>query len=205
MTKKEIQEEMERKVLEVADYVIKQMEKGNNPSTRSVAADLTKAFNDKQLGIGSDSECKVPTIKISNATVCVYLSQKLPKIDPVRYKLVKPIIDKNTPKTIKDVIIRERIYKSVYLLFKGLTIPQIVEELNASRTEEDKVTFDIIYGDLTTRLSRIEKDEHIISDVKKRLQENKLETLCNQGIVGPNLDVYSQPRDESGKFISKKK
>lgn len=172
-------EEMVKRVKEVADYTIE-----TGASTRQVA----KFFTDNKY-------------KISNATVCSYLSQRLPRIDPARYVLVKPIIDKNTPKTVETVEVRKRIYSATSLLLRGLTIPQIVEELNIGRLENEQVTFDIIYDDLTKRLQQIEKDSAILEDVKKRLRENRLDTLNNQGLNGPNMSALTQPRLK-GKFAT---
>lgn len=201
MTKEEQQKLMEEKIIAVADYAIAQMNEGNNPSTRTIAADLTKAFNDKQAGI--EVKGNVPTFKVSNCTVCVYLSQKLPKLDPIRYKLVKPMIEKNTPKSIKDVKVLQRMYEAVELLLNGLTIPQIVDEINEKREADDKVTFDIIYYDLTIRLNRVETNQDILNDVKRRLTENRLDMLNNQGINGPNMSAINQSRDSAGRFVSK--
>lgn len=172
-------EEMVKRVKEVADYTIE-----TGASTRQVA----KFFTENKY-------------KISNATVCSYLSQRLPRIDPTRYVLVKPIIDKNTPKTVETVEVRKRIYSATSLLLRGLTIPQIVEELNIGRLENEQVTFDIIYDDLTRRLQRIEKDPAILADVKRRLAENRLDTLNNQGLNGPNMSALTQPR-LNGKFAT---
>lgn len=172
-------EEMVKRVKEVADYTIE-----TGASTRQVA----KFFTENKY-------------KISNATVCSYLSQRLPRIDPARYVLVKPIIDKNTPKTVETVEVRKRIYSATSLLLRGLTIPQIVEELNIGRLENEQVTFDIIYDDLTKRLQQIEKDSAILEDVKKRLRENRLDTLNNQGLNGPNMSALTQPRLK-GKFAT---
>ncbi|MCI8778673.1 MAG: hypothetical protein HFI87_05950 [Bacilli bacterium] len=121
-----------------------------------------------------------------------------------RYKLVKPIIEKNCPKTVETVEVRERIYTAAKFLLYGLTIPQIVDEMNKDESTQ-KVTFDIIYEDLTRRLELIETDKQIIKDVKNRLLQNRLDTLNNQGINGPNMDALSQSRDELGKFTIRKK
>lgn len=174
---KDKDEIIKERVLEVADYAIE-----TKVSTRKIAEYFSKH-----------------RFKISNATVCVYLSQRLPKIDPERYKLVKPIIEKNKPQTIDSVEVRKRVYTATSLLLQGLTIPQIVEELNIEGTY---ATFDIIYDDLTTRLGRIEQDQKIINDVKKRLHENRIDTLNNHGINGPNLKARTQPRLENGRFTS---
>lgn len=202
MTQEEKQKLMEQKIIAVADYAIAQMNEGKNPSTRSIAKDLTKAFYDQQAGIEVKN---VPTFKISNCTVCVYLSQRLPKLDPLRYKLVKPMIDKNTPKSIESVLVMQRMYAAVELLLRGLTIPQIVTELNETRGKDEQVTFDIIYYDLTTRLNRIEINQEILNDVKKRLRENRIDMLNNQGINGPNISAVNQARDSKGKFVIRHK
>jgi len=176
-------DEMVRRVKEVADYAIE-----TGASTRQIS----KYFTENRF-------------KISNATVCSYLNQRLPKIDPERYALVKPIIDKNTPKTIESVEVKKRIYNAVALLLRGFTIPQIVEEINANPERIEKVTFDIIYDDLTRRLKAIEKDNQIIEDVKRRLSENRIDALNNQGINGPNLSARNQPRNVDGTFASGKR
>ncbi len=175
-------EEMVRRVKEIADYAIET----GVVSTRQIA----QHFSEHRF-------------KISNATVCAYLSQRLPKIDPVRYASIKPLIDKNTPKSIETVEVRKRIYIAVALLLRGLTIPQIVEEMNSTRSDDEKVTFDIIYDDLTRRLKSIEKDQDILEDVKRRLSENRLDTLNNQGINGPNMAAQNQPRI-NGRFATTK-
>ncbi len=174
---------MVRRVKEVADYVIK-----TSSSTRKT----TQYFTEHRF-------------KISNATVSVYLNSRLPEIDMERYKLVKPIIDKNCPNTVKTVAVRERIYSAVKLLLYGYTIPQIVEEMNKDEKLKEKVTYDIIYDDLTNRLALIENDKLIIEDVKKRLLQNRLDTLNNQGFNGPNMAAVLQDRDNEGKFTSRKK
>ncbi len=140
-------EKMVNRVKEVADYVIK-----TGDSTRQTA----KYFTDYRF-------------KISNATVSIYLTKRLPEIDMGRYKLVKPIIEKNLPKTVETVEVRQRIYSAAKLLLYGLTIPQIVDELNKDRNPLEQVTFDIIYDDLTRRLELIEDDKQTIKDVKNRL------------------------------------
>lgn len=172
-------EEMIRRVKEVADYAIE-----TGASTRQIAKHFTET-----------------KYKISNATVCSYLSQRLPRVDAARYVLVKPIIEKNTPKTVETVEVRKRIYTATSLLLRGLTIPQIVEDMNLTRLDGEKVTFDIIYDDLTRRLQTIEKDVAILEDVKKRLSENRLDSLNNQGTNGPNMAALTQPRLH-GKFAT---
>lgn len=176
-------EEMIRRVKEVTDYVIE-----TGSSTRQTA----KYFTENRF-------------KISNATVSVYLNSRLPMIDKNRYILVKSIIEKNLPKTVETVEVRQRIYSAVKLLLQGYTIPQIVEEMNKGKELKDQVTFDSIYDDLTRRLELIEKDTQIIDDVKKSLYQNRLDTLKNQGVNGPNMSALLQDRDNSGKFTSNKK
>ncbi len=172
------QDEMIKRVLEVADYAIE-----TGASTRQIS----KHFKEQRF-------------PISNCTVSVYLNERLKEIDPRRYQLVKPLIEKNTPKTVESVEVRKRMYSAVSLLLRGLNISQIVEEMN--KTREEKVTFDIIYDDLTNRLKRLEKDSKIIEDVKKRLSENRIDNLNNQNNNGPNLKAINQPRAKNGTFTS---
>lgn len=172
------QDEMIKRVLEVADYAIE-----TGASTRQIS----KHFKEHRF-------------PISNCTVSVYLNECLKEIDPRRYQLVKQIIEKNTPKTVESVEVRKRMYNAVSLLLRGLNISQIVEEMN--QKSEKKVTFDIIYDDLTNRLNRLEKDTKIIEDVKRRLSENRLDNLNNQNDNGPNLSARNQPRAENGTFTT---
>lgn len=153
------------RVLEVALYV-----KETKASTRQVSKYFT--------------ENKYP---ISNATVNDYLKNRLPKINPVLYKEIKPILDSHVPKTIDTVEIRKRIYSAVSLLFQDYTIEEIAKELDS--------TIDIIYDDLTRRLPRLEKDVNILQqvkeyipsiegsiseDIKNALSRHRLENLANQ-------------------------
>lgn len=166
-------EEMVKRVIDIADYAIETGE-----STRQIA----KKFS------------------VSNYTVSVYLRKKLPNIDPRRYELVKPVIDKNTPQTVDKVEVQKRIYTATSLLLQGLTVAQIVESMNQNRLEE-KVTFDMIYDDLTKRLALIESDSAIIEDVKRILTENRLGNLNNCGMNGSNLSTQSHSKIQ-GRFTS---
>lgn len=183
MNREQQYNEMVKRVKEVADYAIK-----TGASTRQISAYFT--------------ENRFP---ISNATVCDYLNKKLPQIDGERYRLVKAVIEKNTPKTITSIEVKKRIYQAVFLLLQGLTIPQVVEKMNKQEEFSMKITFDIIYDDLTKRLPKIENDSSIIEKVQSCLQRNRLSTLNNQGKNGPNLLARTQPRNEQGMFTTEQK
>lgn len=173
-------DEIEERVKKVADYIIK-----TGASTRKAA----EYFSSHDF-------------KISNVTVSNYMTKRLPKIDGCRYALVKKVIDKNTPKSVESLEVRNRIYDTLNLLFQGYTIPQIVVKMNETSAEKNRVTFDIIYDDLIRRLKMIENDLDVIRDVQDRLYKNKIGTLNNQENNGPNMDALNQPRIR-GKFASK--
>lgn len=166
-------EERNKRVLEVAEYVIK-----TGASTRQTA----KYFTENKYSI-------------SNATVNDYLRNRLPKLNKELAIEVDKILKANTPKTVEVVEVRKRIYQAVSLLFQDYTISEIAKELNS--------TFDIIYDDLTIRLPKIEdrpdvlkrvreflssKDSSISEDVKSVLQRHKTENLANQHGNKPYFD-----------------
>ena len=162
------EEQLKETVIWIADYVI-----ATGASTRKTAAYL------KEQGFS-----------ISHVTVHFYLTKRLPEFDFGRYVRVKEILGKNTPKTVRDVEVKKRVYQATSLLLQGLTIPQIVEEMNTVSGEE-KVSIDIIYDDLTKRLPKIETDPQILADVKKELLKHRLQNL-NQGTNAP----LTQPRNQ---------
>lgn len=165
-------EEIKERVLEIADYTIE-----TGASTRKTATYFT--------------ENRFP---ISNCTVSTYLKDRLFKIDPERYRLVRQVMCTNTPKSMKTVEVQKRIYRAVTLLLQGLTVSEIAEEMGE--------TFDTVYDDLTRKLSQIEQDPDILFQVQEQLSLNRLSTLNNQNGNGPNMSAKSQPRNEDGTFSS---
>lgn len=152
-------EERIEKVKEVADYII-----ATGDSTRNAA----KAFN------------------ISNATVSTWMSDLLKKIDYEKYCLVKEKLAENTPKTVEDDEIRNRVLDAANLIIHGFTVEEIAKKMN--------VTTNIINEDLQTRLSRIST---ILDDQVKIIQrQNSLNNLN----IGSNMSVEGQARDENGRF-----
>lgn len=164
------EEERNRRVIEVAEYV-----KKTRASTRMTA----KYFTENRFNI-------------SSATVNDYLRNRLLKLNPVLYSEINEIIKENTPKTVETVEVRKRIYSAVSLLFQDYTIEEIAEALNS--------TVDIIYTDLKIRLPKIEdsidvikqvnshanlSDKSISTDVNDVLQRHKMENLTNQAGNGP--------------------
>lgn len=88
---------------------------------------------------------------ISNATVADYIN-RLQKINPAMYETIKPIIDKNKPKTIKNSEeVQERVKKVIEYLLKGLTIDEVAIIMN-----EKPLT---IYRDLRRRVQTLSTDE----------------------------------------------
>ena len=143
---------LKKKVIEVADYVIR-----TGASTRATSEYFTNY-----------------RFPISNATVHTYLNKRLKVIDYVRYQQVKEILEKNRPKTIFDVEVQKRVYHAVALLLQGNTIPEIAMKLNS--------TVDIIYNDITSRFLKLEADEEVLQRVQMILKEHSMNNLHNQGI-----------------------
>ncbi len=101
---------------------------------------------------------------ISHVTLSNFITNKLEKIDPIRYLQVKEILEKNKPKSIEDPKVKHRIYSALYyFLEKDLTVEEIAQKLNSTKNT--------IYNDLTFRL--IKMDEIAAKKVKKKLEEHR--------------------------------
>lgn len=152
-------EERAIKTIEIANYIIE-----NNSSTRKTAEHF----------------------EVSNATVSYLMNALLKKIDPSKYLLVQNILRMNTPKTVNNEDIRNRVIKVAHLIKEGFTVEEIARNMNT--------TVHVINEDLQTRLSRISKE--LYNEVKIIQLENSRANLK----LGSNMSVESQKRDENGKF-----
>lgn len=135
-------------ILDVADYII-----FNKASTRQAAEHFP----------------------YSNVTIHTWMTTKLEKVDPVRYKKVSTIIQGHKRRSIEDVMVVKRILLAVELILKGYTVEQIAAKLS---TPDKIVTPATIYGDLGKRLLKLDPEKAEI--VSRVLGQHSLENLRNQ-------------------------
>ena len=179
-------------VIVYADYIISEINKGNSPSVRSVA----KYF--KSLNI--------PELARSHVTIYKLLTEVLPIVDYEKYLMIKELFEKNNDrkKSIEEMKVRIRVLSNAGLLLEGLTINEIVEIHNKNlQNNEEPITHDIVYRDLTVRLKQILENSEAISiynDVQKVLAENSLNNLSFQNGNLAYNDYTKQSRDENGRF-----
>jgi DNA-binding CsgD family transcriptional regulator len=152
-------EERVIKTIEIADYIIE-----NNSSTRKAAE----------------------YFKISNATVSFLMNSLLKNIDAEKYSMVKNILHNNTPKTVDNDFIRNRVIKVAVLIKEGFTVEEIAKSMNT--------TINVINEDLQTRLPRISRE--LYNEIKVIQLKNSRDNLKQ----GSNMSVENQKRDENGKF-----
>ena len=152
-------EERVVKTIEIADYIIE-----NNSSTRKAAQHF----------------------EVSNATVSYLMNALLKKINPTKYLLVQNILRMNTPKTIHNDVIKNRVIKAANLIKEGFTAEEIARSMN--------ITVNVINEDLQTRLPRVSKE--LYKEVKIIQLKNSRDNLK----LGSNMSVESQKRDVNGKF-----
>lgn len=123
---------------------------------------------------------------ISNATVSDWMNYTLKKIDNNKYLKVEAILKQNKPKTVEDVDVRRRVLSAATLIKEGYTVQEIANVMN--------VSVNIINEDLQTRLPRININAYM--EIKRIQQKNSRDNL----IVGKNMTVEEQKRDENGRF-----
>lgn len=152
-------EERIEKIIQVANYIIE-----TKTSTRKAA----KQFN------------------ISNATVSDWMNGLLKKIDIKKYLDVQQILNKNTPKTITDEEVKNRVLMAAYLIIQGFTVEEIAKSM--------EVTINVINEDLQTRLPKL--DFELYTQIKMIQKQNSLENLN----IGSYMTVEGQKRDNNGKF-----
>lgn len=152
-------EERVQRTIEIADYIIK-----NNSSTRKASEHFD----------------------ISNATVSVLMNDLLKKIDNDRYLKVESILKKNTPKSVDDIVVKQRVIKAAESIKAGFTVEEIAKKMN--------VTINVINEDLQTRLPRISQE--LYNEVKSKQIKNSRNNLY----LGSRMSVGEQIRDENGRF-----
>lgn len=160
-------EERRNLAFSIATYIINENKLNHKVSTRSLSS----------------------IFKISNYTVSILMGDYLKKCYPELYMKVKSILNKNIPKTINDIDIKQRVLEAAKLVLLGKKIAEIANELNVSEY--------VIQEDLQTRLKKIDADlyEKVLF-IHNQSRQNNL----NNG----NNSYINQNRDELGRFGCKK-
>ena len=107
-------------------------------------------------------------------------------------------------KSIEETKIRIRVFNIVGLLLNDFTIDEIVKFYNQCLSiNEEPITYDIAYRDLTVRFKIISQEEgfsELYEEVQKRLSENSLSNLAYKNNNLTFNYYINQARDEHGKF-----
>ncbi|MBQ2947247.1 MAG: sporulation transcriptional regulator SpoIIID [Bacilli bacterium] len=148
--------------------------------------EITKEIANYIIDNSSSTRKTAEHFKISNATVSTLMNELLPRIDSEKYLKVQNVLNSNKPKTITDEIVKQRVLKAAELIKEGFTAEEIASSMG--------VTINAINEDLETRLLRI--SESLYNDIKEIQEINSRENL----ILGSNMTVEGQKRDENGKF-----
>lgn len=102
--------------------------------------------------------------KISNKTVYQYIRQYM-KMHPEESQNIQEKIENNTEKTITDANTRKRVFLVAKLVIEGYTINEIVDILNSSNTNEDKISIKNVEHDIFIRLKKLAKQDSNIDKI----------------------------------------
>ena len=102
--------------------------------------------------------------KISNKTVYQYIRQYM-KMHPEECQNIQEKIENNTEKTITDANTRKRVFLVAKLVIEGYTINEIVDILNSSNTNEDKISIKNVEHDIFIRLKKLAKQDSNIDKI----------------------------------------
>lgn len=164
-------EEYAKRTLTYADYMISEMKKGNKVSVRGVAKEFSNHPN--------------PDLAKSHVTIFKTLVEVLPNIDIIKYVTIKNILENNKAKSIEDNIVRARVLYAVKLLLNDYNINEIVDIMNKELDENNQVTFNTIYRDLTERLYRLDNINdlgEIVENVSAKLKEHSENNLKKSNV-----------------------
>mgnify|MGYP002587344150 FL=1 len=110
--------------------------------------------------------------KISNKTVYQYIRQYM-KMHPEESQNIQEKIENNTEKTITDANTRKRVFLVAKLVIEGYTINEIVDILNSSNTNEDKISIKNVEHDIFIRLKKLAKQDSNIDKIYQLVLINK--------------------------------
>lgn len=102
--------------------------------------------------------------KISNKTFYQYIRQYM-KMHPEESQNIQEKIENNTEKTITDANTRKRVFLVAKLVIEGYTINEIVDILNSSNTNEDKISIKNVEHDIFIRLKKLAKQDSNIDKI----------------------------------------
>lgn len=102
--------------------------------------------------------------KISNKTVYQYIRQYM-KMHPKESQNIQVKIENNTEKTITDANTRKRVFLVAKLVIEGYTMNEIVEILNSSNPNEDKISIKTVEHDIFIRLKKLAKQDSNIDKI----------------------------------------
>lgn len=102
--------------------------------------------------------------KISNKTVYQYIRQYM-KMHPEESQNIQEKIENNIEKTITDANTRKRVFLVAKLVIEGYTINEIVDILNSSNTNEDKISIKNVEHDIFIRLKKLAKQDSNIDKI----------------------------------------
>lgn len=102
--------------------------------------------------------------KISNKTVYQYIRQYM-KMHHEESQNIQEKIENNTEKTITDANTRKRVFLVAKLVIEGYTINEIVDILNSSNTNEDKISIKNVEHDIFIRLKKLAKQDSNIDKI----------------------------------------
>lgn len=102
--------------------------------------------------------------KISNKTVYQYIRQYM-RMHPEESQNIQEKIENNTEKTITDANTRKRVFLVSKLVIEGYTMNEIVDILNSSNTNEDKISIKTVEHDIFIRLKKLAKQDSNIDKI----------------------------------------
>lgn len=102
--------------------------------------------------------------KISNKTVYQYIRQYM-KMHHEESQNIQEKIENNTEKTITDANTRKRVFLVAKLVIEGYTMNEIVDILNSSNTNEDKISIKTVEHDIFIRLKKLAKQDSNIDKI----------------------------------------
>lgn len=102
--------------------------------------------------------------KISNKTVYQYIRQYM-KTHPEESQNIQEKIENNTEKTITDANTRKRVFLVAKLVIEGYTMNEIVDILNSSNPNEDKISIKTVEHDIFIRLKKLANQDSNIDKI----------------------------------------
>ena len=149
--------------------------------------ELTNKLADYIIETKASTRKAAQVFGISNATVSTWINEVLIKINRAKYRAVSEILLSNTPKTVEDEAIKNRVLKVANLVLAGFEVQEIAKAFGKD------VTVNVINEDLQTRLPRISEELYE--------QVNAIKKAHSKANLWQGSNIYKgQVRDEVGRF-----